>query len=111
MPKHRSWGLASAGQALCWAVHEPPAGAGASGVVGRAVKCSGSAGHVKALGLYLEQTTAAPWISPAFNFQGILSKSQHTTRLAGSSSGFSSTWFPSLHPLLPSCPLFLPSSL
>lgn len=98
MPKHHSQGLTPAGRVLCWAVHEPPASAGASIAVGRAVKCLGSTGHVKASGLYL-------WISPAFNFQGVLFKSQHMAWLAASSPGFSSIWFPSLHPLLPSSPL------
>lgn len=96
------------GPSLSWVstvlgrAQEPLAGAGASDVVGRAVKCLGRSGHVKASGLYLWQMTAAPWLSPAFNFQDALSKSQHTTQLAGSSPGFSSIWFPSLHPLLSS---------
>lgn len=47
MPKHHSRGLTPAGRVLCWAVHEPPASAGASVAAGRAVKCLGSTGHVK----------------------------------------------------------------
>lgn len=79
MPKHHSRGLTPVGRVLCWAVHEPLASAGASVAVGRAAKCLGSAGRVKASGLYLRQMTAALWISPAFNFQGV--RLNHSTWL------------------------------
>lgn len=69
MPKHHSRILAPAGRGPCRAAHKPPAGAGPSGVAGRALKCSGRAWHIK--------MTAAPWISPAFN----LSSLNHRARL------------------------------
>lgn len=70
-----------------------------SAVLGSAVASGmvGSAGNGQGL-LSTQSLGALPaalWISPAFNFQGTLSKSQHKTWLAGSSPGVSSICFPS----------------
>lgn len=53
----------------------------------------GSAGNAQGL-LSMSEPQGFAWISAAFNFQGIVSKSQHKPCLVGSSPGISSFCFP-----------------